>query len=105
MRKTKLYNNGYSGKYYLPCDNNIDFKSASLDIITPKEINKEDMVVGDLYIIENGSTVLYLEDNTFSSYDRTPLRTGINISDLNEKCLRMFWTLVRNCKNGTSDGV
>lgn len=104
MKRTRL-NNNYSGRYYKPCDKSIDFKTANDDDIKLFEVNSEDLIVGSLYIVENGSTIIYMGNNTFGSYDRTPLRAGFAIEGLSNKALRLFWTLVKNCKNGTCFGV
>ena len=99
MRDIKL-KKYYQGVYYKALDKSKDISSAKLEVV-----DKENLTIGESYIIENGSTVSYIGDGAYEIIDRTPLRTGFYVKDLNEKCLNLFWTLVKNCKNGTCFGV
>ena len=107
MRKTKLYNN-YSGKYFDVLELDLrSIRNSDISDLSFIEVDEDALIDGDSYILENGSTIKFNENGAYEVINRTPLGSEFDIYSLmnNYNQLRLFWTLVVNCKNGTHFGI
>lgn len=110
MREIKIYNNHYSGDYYdiinvTKDDVNKAKSSKNIENLTFEKVDNSELLVGETYFNESGSTIKLLDGHSYEVVERTPLRAGFKITELNALQTILFWTLVINCKNGTYSGV
>jgi len=105
MRDVKIYNRNATSFFEILNGEVKTIKEANYDTIKLNEISIDDMIPGALYMSNKGHTVKYLGGSAFDYVERSPLRLEFSVQDLNERCLRLFWILKNNCKNGTCDGV
>lgn len=101
-----MFKQAYDGKFYDTIEySNIDLKDVDISILKPIEVKNDELIEGEVYLNDNGSTVRYMGDCSYEVLERTPLYINDKIVELTDKQLRMFWTLVKNCKNGTYNGI
>lgn len=99
-----MYKEHYEGSFYDTfCGSIEDIKSGPKEDLIPVKVPKEDLISGDLYIVENGSTVKYMGQNSYEVIKRTPLYTNDSINNLDENQIKTFWILTIKCKNGTGE--
>jgi len=79
--------------------------NSNIHELRPKPVDDKDLVKGNIYMVENGSTVKYLSREVYEVLSRTPMRYDDSIEELTDKQLVLFWVLVKNCENGTYFGI
>lgn len=101
-----MYKEIYNGSFYDVYDGDVNFlKECPIEDLVPVQVPNDDLIEGDFYLIDNGSTVKYMGDTSYEVIKRTPLYVNDSIDSLTKDHLRMFWSLVKRCKNGTGDGL
>jgi len=107
MRKVKLQSRSYDGTFYDMYEGDVkDIRTARLEDLIPTLVDEKNLIQGGQYLIKDGSTVKYLGDGSYEILDLTPLYANDNILNLNGDLQhRLFWKLVKNCKNGTHFGI
>lgn len=100
----------YDGKFYEVLEGDMNTvrrikRSGELDKFKFKEVDSNDLVIDNLYLNEKGAIVKFMADGVYEVVNKSPLHIYDNISTLKDSQLGLFWTLVKNCENGTYHGI
>ena len=106
-KKGMMYKEIYNGNFYDIYDGDVSvLRKCPIEDLFPIMVPNNDLIEGDLYLTDNGSTVKYMGGTSYEVIKRTPLYGNDSITSLTEEGqLRMFWSLVMRCKNGTGKAL
>jgi hypothetical protein len=109
MKKGMMYREFYTGKYYkahIVYGDDVEINNDNISGLKIEEVPFDKLVEDDLYLNENGSTIRYMGSTSHEVISRSPLYATEKLENLSsDNQLRMFWTLKRNCKHGTANGM
>lgn len=97
MREQKIYKSNYPGRYFEYLEGNIfDIRRQPIKSFSIDEVERENLLNGGLYVLENGRIILLLDEDVHVPYMDTELVSGEKYYELTKKQLKLFWTIVKN---------